>query len=63
MSRMNTELRREVEKYFVADTLIVCAYQNTGALTNRECLVVRNYAREVRKEIISCCEKHFRYGG
>ena len=63
MSRMNKEQRREVEEYVVADTLIVYAYQNNGAPTNGECVVVRNYAREVRKEIISYCEKHFRYGG
>ena len=50
-------------EYFAADNLIVYAFQTNEALTNGECLVVRNYARELNMEIISYCEKHFRYGG
>ena len=62
MSRKNPEQRTEVEEYFVADKLIVCANQHNVSPTNMECLLVRIYARELRKEIISYCEKHFRYG-
>ena len=58
MDPMNKERRREVLEYFGAEKLIVYAYQNNAVLTNVDCLVVRNYARELNKEIISYCEKH-----
>jgi len=63
MRRMNKEQQREIEEYFVADKLIVCTYQNNATVTNVECIVVRNYAQELRNEIISYCEKHYRYAG
>jgi hypothetical protein len=60
---MSKEQRREVLEYLGVDKRIVYADEDKGALTNVECLGARNYARELRKEIISYCEKHFRYGG
>ena len=63
MNRMSKEREREVLQCLGADKPIEYAYQDHEALTNVEYIVVRNYARELTKEIISYCEKRFRYGG
>jgi len=46
-----------------ADKLIVYSYPNREAPTKVELFSGRDYARELNMEIISLCEKHFRYGG
>ena len=58
MNPMNKERRKEVLEYFDTEKSIVYAYQNNAVLINVDCFVVRNYARELNKEIISYCEKH-----
>jgi hypothetical protein len=61
---MKKKRRRKGLEYFGADKLVVfTSDQNQGAPTNVEWLAGQNFARDLNKEIISYCEKHFRYGG
>jgi hypothetical protein len=63
MRRMKKKRRRKVLDYSGAYKLIVYPYQNKDAPTKVEFLADWNYARELNMQIISLCEKHFRYGG
>jgi hypothetical protein len=64
MRQMKKKRRRKVRDCSGADKVIVYSYPNREAPTKVELLLSgRDYARELNMEIISLCEKHFRYGG
>jgi hypothetical protein len=63
MREMKKKRQRKVMDSSGADKLIVYSYPNREAPTKVELFSGRDYARELNMEIISLCEKHFRYGG
>jgi hypothetical protein len=66
MKRMEKKRPRKIPHYSaVADKPIGVgdAFPSKVGPASVECLIGQSYARNLNREIVSYCEKHFRYGG